>query len=283
MSENEMQKKEGKLDVRRILKILSVIVTILFFFPSFVVSCSGQNMEISALTAVKGIEYYGETIVEPKYIILLGLLLPVVSFVSLFMKKLTGKMAGIVVFGCAAVDLIIWFIFRSNAKKIAEESMCKFKITGWYVVNVIVLLIILILSAMIIMKIIKMETDIIAIFSSRETRDAISKISDAVSQMSDTVTQMAGNVVSNVTNKTDPKDVMGYCSKCGKPIVYGCKFCTSCGTVVPSEIIAAAEAERKEAEKAEAERKANERTCSKCGEQLAEDAVFCTSCGEKNN
>jgi hypothetical protein len=47
---------------------------------------------------------------------------------------------------------------------------------------------------------------------------------------------------------------------CGAPLLFGARFCASCGR--PTELAATGE------------------KCAKCGQPLAVDAAFCASCGE---
>ena len=46
------------------------------------------------------------------------------------------------------------------------------------------------------------------------------------------------SVISNVTHAQEKKNAIGFCCKCGNPITYGCKFCTTCGTPVLESILA---------------------------------------------
>ena len=46
---------------KNIIRVLSVIVTIIFFCPTFLVSCSGQTIDVSAMNVVGGIKSYGES------------------------------------------------------------------------------------------------------------------------------------------------------------------------------------------------------------------------------
>lgn len=59
---------------------------------------------------------------------------------------------------------------------------------------------------------------------------------------------MAGDVTENIGNRKPKEKPIGYCQKCGKPISYGSRFCTSCGTPVPESMIAEAEAAKMTAE-----------------------------------
>lgn len=292
--------------VKRVLRVLSLLLIIFVFCPSFLVSCSGQKVNVSVMTAVGGAKAYGETVAEPHPIMLICLVLPIVMLVVLFAKKMIENKVAIITLASAAVDFVVWLIFRASVKSFAEDNYCEFKTTGVYVVNIIVLIVILLLTLMVIIKKLELESDLIQIFTGGSTQKALDQMSSAVSQMSSAVSQMAGNVVSNIAEKNNKAPVIGYCQKCGSGIPYDCKFCTSCGTPVPEELILAAEEKRKaeeaskiaaeEAEKAAKMEAAesnntnnldsdssNEKTgfCQQCGAKLSPDAVFCESCGAK--
>ncbi|MBQ3065390.1 MAG: zinc ribbon domain-containing protein [Clostridia bacterium] len=74
----------------------------------------------------------------------------------------------------------------------------------------------------------------------------------------------------------------GKCANCGATLNANSKFCAACGTPVPEE--KPAEAEAAPAESAAAEAPVEENAvvyCSECGEVLQNGAVFCGNCGKK--
>lgn len=251
------EKKKLSVTVKNIIRTLTFCCVILFFCPMFMVSCSDSDwgvdtdlIKVSAVTAIKGISSYGETLVSPQPVIALCLLLPAAVLVLLFIKKFTDKQTSAAVCGMTVLDLIIWIIFRTSAKKFAEDAQCQFKTTGWYVINIIALLLILIFTVLILINRLQMQTDLMDVFSKKDIHSAMGQMSDTVGHFSNTMSQMAGNVAGNIRKRTMKEDIIGYCAKCGKPITYGHKFCISCGTPVPESMIAEAEAARKAAEEA---------------------------------
>lgn len=315
MGESDLTKtteKTSLFTIKNVLRVLSVLCIIFVFCPSFLVSCSDQTINVNVMTAVGGLSSYGQRVVDPHPIMLICLLIPAAILVLMFIKKLTDNKTALITAICGVVDIIVWFIFKSSVRKAAEENYCEFKTTGWYVLNIIALLLIILLSVLVVLMKIQLDTDLITLFSGGGTKEALNQMSATMSQMTSAVSQLAGNVATNVGNKKQKEDTIGFCSKCGSPITYGCKFCTSCGTPVPESMLAEAEAAKKAAEEAarkaaeEAARKAaeeaarkeaekqaaqaeqemqsnNERPkfCQNCGAKLAENAAFCNACGTK--
>lgn len=231
------ERKVTKFTVKNVLRALSLLAIIFVFCPSFLVSCSGQKIDVSVMTAVGGMPVYGERGVNPYPGMLVCLLIPVGIFVLLLLRKFTDKKTAGIILGSTAIDLVIWLIFRSTVKTIAENKFCSFKTTGWFVLNVIALLIIILLTILIIVNKVQMNTDLVTAFTGGGTQTALNQMSSAVSQMSNAVSQMAGDVADNISKKAQKGNVIGYCSKCGTPIVRGYKFCTSCGTPVPESML----------------------------------------------
>lgn len=299
MNENDVAnvtENKSAFTVKRVLQVLSVLGIIFVFCPSFLVSCSGQNINVSVMTAVGGLSAYGEKVVDPHPIMLVCLLIPIAVLVLLFLKKFTDKKTAGIILICTIVDLVIWLIFRATVKKFAEENYCSFKTTGWYTINMIVMILVILLTVLVIVCKMQLDADLITAFTGGGTQNALNQMSATMSQMSNAVTQIAGNVAGNVSNKVQKENVIGFCSKCGSPIAYDSKFCISCGTPVPESMIAEAEAARKAAEEAarkEAEEKARAAEeaagkesgrpmfCQQCGAKLQSDAMFCESCGTK--
>lgn len=162
---NAAPEGKTKFTVKNVLRILTALCIVFVFCPSFLVSCSGQDVNVNVMTAVKGVTAYGETMVKPQPLMLVCLLLPIAVMVLLFMKEIAERRNSIIILGCTAVDLIIWFVFRGAVKKIAEENYCTFKTTAWFVFNVVAMLLIIIANGLILLGKMQMDTDLAAFFS----------------------------------------------------------------------------------------------------------------------
>lgn len=288
--------KQSMFTVKKILRVLEIILIVFVFCPCFLVSCSGQDANVSVMTAVGGVSTeYGNQIVDPHPIMLICLLLPIVMLVVLFRKKIVENKAALITLICAVVDIIVWIMFKSAVKEFAEENLCSFKTKPAYVFNMIVLIIITILSLLVFLRKVTLNADLMQLEPGGNTQSALNQMSNAVTQMSSAVSQMAGNVANNM--KTGKAPVIGYCQKCGSGIPFDCMFCTSCGTPVPEDMIKEAEEKKKAEEKARlaAEDSAEQDTdtpdgqqnsdrpmfCQKCGNKLDSESIFCEVCGTK--
>lgn len=251
-NQNTVIEKQSLFTVKKILRVLSLLCIVFVFCPSFLVSCSGQVIEVDVMTAVEGLSMYGETVVEPHPIMLICLLLPITILILLFVKKFSESKVAAIISGCAIIDLVIWLIFRITVKEMAEENGCMFETTPWYVMNVILLILMISMSVLVFIKKLEMNSELISIFS--------------------------GGAATNIKNRK----IIGYCYKCGNAIEYGCKFCTTCGTAVPEGMLVEVKKETKEKANAEVD-SMNERNafCVKCGAKLEADAIFCEMCGGK--
>lgn len=270
--ENTNKVQHSIFTVKNILRALEVFLIVFVFCPSFLVSCSGQTVNVSAMNAAVGMksDTLGQ-ISEAKPVMLICLILPILMLVIICAKKMIDNKAALLIILCAAIDFVVWLIFRESVKKYAEDNYCSFKTTGWFVFNIIVLVIIILISIAVAVDKLKMDSDLINATTGSGTQDALNQMSNAVTQMSSAVTQMAGNVASNI--KTSKVPVIGYCQKCGAGIPFDNRFCTSCGNPVPEDLIAEAEAKKKAEEEAEAARIAAEEAARKETEEKARIAA----------
>lgn len=194
-----------RFTVRNVLRALCALCTVFVFCPAFLVSCSGQNIKVSVMTAVGGMSAYGEKVVDPHPIMLVCLLIPVVALVLLFVKKLTDKNTAIIMLIGFLVDFIFWLCFRAKVKEVTAQNYCEFKTTAWFVFNIIALLLIIILSVLILIGKICLESNIKTVFTGA---------------------------------KMNVDKPASYCGECGNQIPYGSRVCSVCGMPVADDIYA---------------------------------------------
>lgn len=264
---------------KKIIRVLSLLCIVFVFCPVFLVSCSGQQVDVNVMTAVGGMSMYGEVVVEPHPIMLICLIIPVALLITLFLKKIAQKKLAMIALITMIVDFIVWIIFKTSVQKIADANYCTMETTVWYYFNMISMALIVIFAFLILINKMHMDTDLKALVSGSSTQDVISQMSATMSQMTSAVSK----ITSNVSNKISDEDKIGFCSKCGTVLIYGSKFCTSCGTGIPAAVLEEAELRRKELLEKQVAEVGEEAYCEKCGTKLEADAAFCEQCGTKVN
>ena len=274
-----MAENNGKslFTARQIMRVLSFICIIVVFCPSFLVSCSGQSKGISVMTAVGGLSVYGESIAKPQPLMLICLLLPAVILALLFMKKLPEKQNALIIAICGISDFVIWMIFKSVVKKIAEDHYCEFKSTGWYLLNNLALFFLILFAILILLQKLEMDTDILSLLSGGGTQGAMNKMSESLAKISDSLTKSSDSVTKRSDSATKASDSPTEISK------------TETKTTDSSTEISETQTKNHEVandltEKAGSHAEEEEekpKFCQECGKPLDPDAAFCKYCGTK--
>ena len=260
-----MAENNGKslFTARQIMRVLSFICIVVVFCPSFLVSCSGQSKGISVMTAVGGLSVYGESIAKPQPLMLICLLLPAVILALLFMKKLPEKQNALIIAICGISDFVIWMIFKSVVKKIAEDHYCEFKSTGWYLLNNLALFFLILFALLILLQKLEMDTDILSLLSGGGTEGAMNKMSESLAKISDSLTKSSDSVMKSSDSVMKSSDS---------------------GTKVSDSATKNSEAANDLTEKAGSHAEEIEekpKFCQECGKPLDPDAAFCKYCGTK--
>ena len=270
--ESYMAENNGKslFTARQIMRVLSFICIVVVFCPSFLVSCSGQSKGISVMTAVGGLSVYGESIAKPQPLMLICLLLPAVILALLFMKKLPEKQNALIIAICGISDFVIWMIFKSVVKKIAEDHYCEFKSTGWYLLNNLALFFLILFAILILLQKLEMDTDILSLLSGGGTQGAMNKMSESLAKISDSLTKSSDSV----TKASDsPTEISKTETKT-----------TDSSTEISETQTKNSEAANDLTEKAGSHAEEEEekpKFCQECGKPLDPDAAFCKYCGTK--
>ena len=274
-----MAENNGKslFTARQIMRVLSFICIVVVFCPSFLVSCSGQSKGISVMTAVGGLSVYGESIAKPQHLMLICLLLPAVILALLFMKKLPEKQNALIIAICGISDFVIWMIFKSVVKKIAEDHYCEFKSTGWYLLNNLALFFLILFALLILLQKLEMDTDILSLLSGGGTEGAMKKMSESLAKISDSLTKSSDSVTKRSDSATKASDSPTEISK------------TETKTTDSSTEISETQTKNHEVandltEKAGSHAEEEEekpKFCQECGKPLDPDAAFCKYCGTK--
>lgn len=106
-----MNKLNAKtLRIKHVLELVAFVLIVFVFCPAFNVSCYGQSVELGAMDIALGVKYrmgsYTEQLVEPQYVMLITILLPIAILVVLFLKDhiCQPKMKGIITLTCSIID-----------------------------------------------------------------------------------------------------------------------------------------------------------------------------------
>ena len=277
--ESYMAENNGKslVTARQIMRVLSFICIVVVFCPSFLVSCSGQSKGISVLTAAGGLSVYGETIAKPQPLMLVCLLLPAVILALLFMKKLSEKQNALIIAICGISDFVIWMIFKSVVKKIAEDHYCEFKSTGWYLLNNLALFFLILFALLILLQKLEMDTDILSLLSGGGTEGAMNKMSESLAKISDSLTKSSDSVTKRSDSATKASDSPTEISKTETKTT---DSSTEISETQTKNSEAANDLTGKAVSHAEEEEE-KPKFCQECGKPLDPDAAFCKYCGTK--
>lgn len=235
------------LNAKNVIRLLGILLIILFFVPSFLVSCtySGYDVtsyKLSTFKMLTGVNIEGEQFLKPTIGVIIFLLLPIAILVITFLKKfLSNMIMSIVITACSAVDFIAWLGLSSKVKAGAAEIYCDSKPMFGFVLNLLFLLVILAGGILSLLKIIDLDKS----FTEPGYFSAAKK------------------AAASVTNGASQSAVPVVCSSCGAVIPAGNKFCNSCGAPAP-EAGPAASAET---------------VCTNCGAVVPAGNKFCNSCG----
>ena len=151
------------IHVKNIIRLLSILLMVFFFVPSFMVSCAGYgNIKISAFKAMTGIKIEGESVSDPKVICIIMLLLPIAMLALWCLKSvLKDKIAAIASGSCAVVDFIFWIALCVGVNKEATDNYCTAKVTAGFIFNILFILAIVVLDLLIIINVLQAEKPLI--------------------------------------------------------------------------------------------------------------------------
>ena len=220
------------VNLKNIMRILSIILIICFFVPSFVVSCSGADIKLSAAKVMVGTKYQGQTVVGANPICIIFLLLPIAMLVLWCLKSvLKDKIAALACGCCAAADLIFWIIFRVAVASRAEQAYCESKAAAGFVLNIIFLLVMVTINLLVFLNVIEAETPLIHA-SVQPQNNAGQQPYQAQPTNQQPANQQLYQAQPVTPQPASTPAGAGFCENCGAPLVAGNKFCTKCGNKV---------------------------------------------------
>ena len=180
------------------------------------------------MDAAFGMSSGGQQITEGNALLLLCVILPALVTGILFVKKIKDKASSASVVALTAADILVWILFYTGVKKEADANYCTAKATGWYVVNMIAMIVLIAFAVLIYKGRIYYDGFLLTTMSNEDARRQ-------VGQLSKKVTNSVSKIASDLTkDDINPEDLAGYCPKCGSPLTKGSKFCNKCGNDVSS-------------------------------------------------
>ena len=228
------------IHVKNIIRLLSILLMVFFFVPSFMVSCAGYgNIKISAFKAMTGIKIEGESVTDPKIICIIMLLLPIAMLALWCLKSvLKDKIAAIASGSCAVVDFIFWIALCVGVNKEATDNYCTAKVTAGFIFNILFILAIVVLDLLIIINVLQAEKPLIRQkmmngYQGMPQQNMYGNVpppQQGELSGGQPMPPQQGQFQSQPVQPQQP--VQPVCSKCGAPLVAGNKFCTKCGNPV---------------------------------------------------
>ncbi len=237
---------KATVNFKLIARVICVLLLIFFFVPAFTVSCSGQDISVSAKDAMMGMEMDGRELFEGNFAAFLLLLIPFGALVVTFVNTLQEKIVTIVAGACGAADFIGWMVFRSKMMEY-EEQGCSVS-SGFAFWLTLLLQIALIASAAL------------------EYMGKFPQSAEELAPLVDSLKKNLSSAASAASAAVNAAKVEKWtCPNCGQQLDGTDKFCDNCGTKKPDpEPVKSAPA-----------------FCNQCGSPLAPGAAFCGSCGNK--
>lgn len=222
-------KKPEIINLKNLLRLLSLIIVYFFFVPVFLVSCSGQKVNVSGVRVATGDYQSIVGATSSHFLAFFLLLIPIGIIVVWTIRNLKDDKKAIISAHLATIDIIAWMLFKMRIKSFASNNYLTFKTTAGYRLNQFVLLIVLIFSTLIALKILRAEMPLreLAADIGRKLQDILLKYQSHGENINPKPKQANSYYTENKQDEVTrpPK----FCGNCGSPIAPGDKFCNHCG------------------------------------------------------
>ncbi len=192
------------MKTKHVIQILAFITAILFFVPTFCVSCSGVDVTFSATKLMVGVEFYGEKVSDPVPAVVFCLIIPIVIFAIWFIKN-NGKekaLAGLTL-ALSGLEIVIWFVIRYGVSQWAEDQVVVFKTLAAFKIIMILNGTMIVIAAAILLGV----SAELKLFSKKKNPDESQHM---------------------ILTEQETR----YCPCCGEKLREGSKFCSKCGSKI---------------------------------------------------
>lgn len=219
MMENNIKKN---ISIKKITKIVSLLLIVLFFMPLFTVSCSGQEIGFSAARLTTGYSYRGEEVIKAHIICSLLIVLPILVFVIWFIVK-NSKIINVAIGGSGLIDIILLISIIAKAKGQAEEMYMDFRTNFAFYLSMILNLVLIAAAALELTG----STSKIPIFRDTSNQETDIRICSQCGAYLKKDYVFCGECGANYEQSNASTK---YCTNCGAMLSAEEAFCTSCGT-----------------------------------------------------
>lgn len=218
------QWKAKIFSLKNVIRVFALLCFLLFFFPNFSIIWRSLDVNpidldssVSGLDYVRGITVYigwgpnsGHEISGSHPFAFICMLIPVVIFVIMCLRRVSNFHPMFVAI-LSGVDIIMWLYIRSKVEKLASRNDLFFESTGFFVVNLLLLIAIL----FIILSVLILKLDISTDF--RHISRELSVVQKKAFE--------------------NRHDNTKRCVNCGSYLSPDSQFCSSCGTPVKTETV----------------------------------------------
>lgn len=149
-----------KIELEWVIRILSLLLILCFFIPSFAVSCSYQTVNINGVQLAMGISNEYGRISSPQPVILLVLLIPAVIIILSFASKIEKtvlRISSICLFG---FDVLTWIVISVAVAKYCAENYCELEYKAGFVLSILAIIAGIVLEALDLMGILDLKGSI---------------------------------------------------------------------------------------------------------------------------
>jgi len=219
-----MDSNKKGINIKIILKVVTLLLMVMFFVPLFTVSCQGHKFDFSAARLSMGYTYNGREIVKPYIVCGLLLIIPVVVFViSIIIKN--NRILGLISTVSGLIDITLLIIIIQKAKSKAEDNFLYLNVGFGFYLNLLLNLVLIILSIFIIIG----ESQKIPILNSYSTAPRVCPNCGSYLEPGDIYCGECGTKYEMSVNVYSQKR---FCTNCGKELGAGDSYCTNCGNKV---------------------------------------------------
>lgn len=218
-------KNSLKINIKSIIKAISLVLIVMFFFPLFSISCQGKTVKFSAAKLTTGYSFQGQKLLDGNIICSLLIIIPIAVLVSTFVIK-KFKILNLVSGISGLINIIILLAIIRKAE--AETALLEFKLCFGFYLSFLLNLILIALAVCVQLGIIH-KVPILQII---ELPDAVPRVCSqcgAILKADFLFCGECGKKYEEVAITSEPEVSIKHCPNCGAEMEKNAKFCAFCG------------------------------------------------------